>query len=150
MRIYLASSWRNERHSEVLEQLRVAGFEVYDFKDPAGAFHWSDIDPDWQDWTPEEFIEGLEHPLAVEGFNRDFGAMQDCDVCVLLLPCGRSAHLEAGWFIGRGKQVVILLADGEPELMYSMSTHVATTVSEVIGFLATAKRNLAAPKGTHP
>ena len=31
--------------------------------------------------------------------------MQEADFCVLLLPCGRSAHSEAGWMKGNGKKV---------------------------------------------
>ena len=34
-RIYLASSWRNTYQAQVLAELRGAGFEVYDFKNPA-------------------------------------------------------------------------------------------------------------------
>lgn len=35
MKIYLASSWRNERQPAVLAALREAGHEVYDFRNPA-------------------------------------------------------------------------------------------------------------------
>jgi nucleoside 2-deoxyribosyltransferase len=47
--------------------------------------------------------------------------MEWADACVLVLPCGRSAHLEAGWFAGKGKPVFVLTFDGEePELMAKM------------------------------
>lgn len=40
---------------------------------------------------------------------------------VLVLPCGRSAHLELGWAVGAGKPTCILMAPNqEPELMYRM------------------------------
>lgn len=35
MKIYVASSWRNERQPEVVEHLRSFGYEVYDFRNPA-------------------------------------------------------------------------------------------------------------------
>lgn len=119
--IYIASSWRNQRYPEVLQALRDAGHEVYDWRDPHDGrpFAWSEIDPDWQRWSPAQFRRHLSHPLAVEGFHRDAGGMWRSQVCVLLTPCGRSAHLEAGWFWGQGRPVLILLAEGEePELMY--------------------------------
>jgi hypothetical protein len=53
--------------------------------------------------------------------------MQWADGCVLVLPCGRSAHLKAGWFVGAGKPLWIMLDDAspiEPELMYKMSNRV--------------------------
>jgi hypothetical protein len=49
----------------------------------------------------------LEHPKAVRQFRNDIEAMEACDTCVLVLPCGRSAHTEAGWFAGRGKKTKI-------------------------------------------
>jgi len=124
MKIYVASSWRNTRHSTVVTILRGVGHDVYDFKNPEGkSFHWSEIDPDWQKWGPGEFQKGLDHPLAVEGFAQDKKALDDCEVCVLLLPCGRSAHLEAGYAVGQGKPTYILLSKGEqPELMYKFCT----------------------------
>jgi nucleoside 2-deoxyribosyltransferase len=48
-------------------------------------------------------------------------ALEDCDACVLVMPCGRSAHLEAGFAIGAGKPTAILISEGEPELMYKMA-----------------------------
>lgn len=142
-RIYVASSWRNQKQPSVVDALRWGGHEVYDFRNPehsnaehgnAGkaGFHWSDIDPSWKDWTPAEFAEGLQHDIARGGFDRDMAAMDWADTCVLVMPCGRSAHLEAGWFAGRGKEVFILLASGEPELMYRMVTGMVLSVSALL------------------
>ena len=36
-KIYVASSWRNEYYPEVVRQLREAGHEVYDFRNPPSA-----------------------------------------------------------------------------------------------------------------
>lgn len=135
-KIYVASSWRNERQSDVVKLLRAEGHDVYDFKNPeeGKGFHWSDIDPKWKDWSPSEFRARLEHPLAIDGFDSDFSAMEKADTCVLVMPCGRSAHLEAGWFIGAGKRCIILLSDGEPELMYKMA-RVCTSAREMLDAL---------------
>lgn len=117
MRLYVASSWRNELQPSLIQVLRQAGHEVYDFQHPPGGDHlgfsWSWIDPDWQQWTVGDYIEALEHPIAVAGFESDFGAMHQADGCVLVLPCGRSAHLEAGYFVGAGKPLWVLLDEGE-------------------------------------
>lgn len=126
MNVYVASSWRNDRQPEVVKILRkLGGHSVYDFRNPTDGnkgFHWSEIDLSWQTWAPANFIDGLCHPLAKDGFQTDFDAMQAADACVLVMPCGRSAHLEAGYFVGAGKPLFILLSDGEPELMYKMAT----------------------------
>lgn len=135
MKIYVASSWRNENQPDVVTALRAAKHEVYDFRCPPhgkGGFHWSDIDPHWKGWTPEKFRSVLFTPIARDGFDSDMSAMLWADACVMVMPCGRSAHLEAGWFVGRNKPVCILLSDGEPELMYRMTHHRALNVQDVV------------------
>ena len=114
MKIYLASSWRNERQPAVLAALREAGHDVYDFRNPApgdSGFGWTEICANWIDWTPNEFIRALEHPIADHGFSLDMKALRWCEACVLLLPCGRSAHLELGWACGAGKLTVVLVEE---------------------------------------
>lgn len=125
MKIYLASSWRNPQQPEVLARLRSAGHEVYDFRNPAPGntgFHWKNVDPELKDdLTPVRLRRALSHPSAQEGFGYDFAAMKRAEGCVLLLPCGLSAHLEAGWMAGNGKPVVVLAPEiREPELMYKL------------------------------
>jgi hypothetical protein len=92
MNIYVASSWRNHYQPEVVRTLRGAGHEVYDFRNPAPGdkgFNWEEIDPNWRKWDGQQFCEGLEHPIAQNGFQRDLIAMTAASVCVLSLPCGR-------------------------------------------------------------
>lgn len=135
MKIYVASSWRNEHQPSVVETLRRHGHDVYDFRNPEPGnigFHWSTIDPNWRQWSPEQFNAALSHPVAKRGFGLDFDAMRWADACVLVLPCGRSAHLEAGWFVGARKPLIILLADGEPELMYKMTPYRCTLLGDVL------------------
>lgn len=138
-RIYLASSWRNTLQQQVLVLLRAAGHEVYDFRNPAPGergFSWAEIDPDWQKWTPKQFIKFLAHPIAQHGYSFDKKGLDWADTCVLLLPCGKSAHLEAGYAIGQGKPTLIILAgQTEPELMYLLAGSSACVVSDLIDVL---------------
>jgi hypothetical protein len=79
------------------------------------------------------YLKMLEHPRAIEGFTADFDAMHRADTFVLVLPCGRSAHLELGWAVGQGKRTAILLEDpSEPELMYRMVEHLARSISDLV------------------
>lgn len=139
-KIYVASSWRNPLQPFVVKVLQGDNHVVYDFRNPKSGdngFHWSEIDADWQSWGVNEYLKGLEHPLAVNGFNNDFAAMKWADTCVLVLPCGRSAHLEAGWFIGQGRRVIILTQNGEePELMYKMAAKIVGDCEELLTCLS--------------
>ena len=147
MKIYVASSWRNQRQPTVVRALRDAGHEVYDFRNPLPGntgFRWSEMDPDWQTWTPEQFRKALDHPIADSGFALDMDALRDCDACVLVLPCGRSAHLELGYARGECKHTLVLLEDGcEPELMYKMVNDVCCSITELVEKLNT-QQNLQA------
>jgi nucleoside 2-deoxyribosyltransferase len=123
-RIYVASSWRNEHQPSVVVALRDAGHEVYDFRNPApgnSGFGWVQIDPNWLEWDCRTYLRCVRyHPIARDEFRRDLAALDWCDTCVLVLPCGRSAHLEAGYACGQGKRVIFYLRPEkfEPELMY--------------------------------
>ena len=125
-KIYLASSWQNKEYEQVLNILRLEGYETYDFKHPENkelsSFDWEKLDKECDSWNCSDFRKALNHPETIKAFNKDFQAMQEADFCVLLLPCGRSAHSEAGWMKGNGKKVFILdLSENpKPELMYRM------------------------------
>lgn len=138
-RVYVASSWRNDIQPAVVAACRAAGHEAYDFRNPRPGdhgFHWSEIDHAWKTWNRETYRNALAHPVAEAGFASDWNAMEWADSCILVMPCGRSAHIEAGYFRGAGKRLVILLADGEPELMYKMADHLALTVDEAVAALS--------------
>jgi hypothetical protein len=135
MRIYVASSWRNEYQQSVVRFLRDLNHQVYDFRNPISdnnGFHWSEIDPAWQTWSAQQYIDGLRHPLAEKGFKFDMEALLNSEACVLVLPSGRSAHLEAGCAAGAGKKLVIYSPieseNIEPELMYKMAERVVTNM----------------------
>lgn len=138
MKIYVASSWRNNNQPNVVQALRKVGHEVYDFKNPAPGntgFGWKQLGlGETKTWTPKILRQALKHSVAQSGFDLDMNALKDCDACVLVLPCGRSAHLELGWATGAGKKTIVLtdIALDEPELMYLMCDHLCLSISEVI------------------
>lgn len=127
-RIYLASSWRNDRQPTYVEHLRSWGHAVYDFRNPErgdNGFGWSEIDPEWKSWDPPTFRRALDHPIAERGYGNDLAGMRWANTFVLLLPCGSSAHFEAGWATGRGiPTAVVLEGDNEPELMYKLANEI--------------------------
>ncbi len=141
MRIYVASSWRNEIQLLIVGWLRSVGHTVYDFRNPNESdrgFSWADIDPEWQSWTPAECVEALCHPIAVKGFVNDKNALDWADCGVLVMPCGRSAHLEAGYLAGQGKVVHVILSDAEPELMYKLCAVIHPSVADFTTAFPTA------------
>ena len=125
MKIYVASSWRNEYQPQVVEWLREMGHTVYDFKDADG-FSWREVDHLWEKWTPRQYLNGLNHPAANRGFARDMAALSTCEVCIMVMPCGVSASLEFGWAAGAGKRTAVYVPGlREPDLMVKMA-HLVT------------------------
>lgn len=139
-RIYVASSWRNPYQPGVVDLLRDVGHQVYDFRNPPNStgFKWSDIGLEIP-CTAETYRQALlTHPRASQGFMADFAAMRWADVGLLVLPCGRSAHLELGWMAGAGKRTLILTQDGEePELMALLADRILVSLNEVLRELDT-------------
>ena len=157
--VYVASSWRNPMQPAVCSVLKAAGIKHYDFRNPEGGtgFSWREVKtdtpsvrganavsgglgvvkPKGSDWEQaDEYLRMLQHPRAIEGFDADFAAMQKADTFVMVLPCGKSAHLELGWAIGAGKRTAILLENPvEPELMYLCADYLAPSVHDLLGWL---------------
>ena len=136
-RVYVASSWRNEIQPVVVAALRADGHEVYDFKNPApgdNGFGWRQLGGrPREEWDADYYATTvLDHPVAARGFELDMAALRACSACVLVLPCGRSAHLELGWAAGQGRLTVVYMPKlDEPELMYRMCDYVETTLDGV-------------------
>jgi hypothetical protein len=117
--------------------LRAAGHDVYDFRNPGEGetgFSWAHVDAAWQDWSVSQFRDGLAGAPAAHAFGRDQRALEWCDLCVLVLPSGMSAHLEAGWCSGRSKRVLIYAPEiREAELMYKLfDIHGETPIFETL------------------
>lgn len=139
MKIYVASSWRNDIQPEIVSILRENGHDVYDFRNPKEGnygFHWSEIDPNWKNWTKLEYRDFLNHPVAEAGFILDLEAMQWADVFIGVQPFGRSTSMEMGWAAGQGKKTILLLSNGEPELMVKMFDYIFIAMSEILECLA--------------
>ena len=130
-RIYIASSWRNGFQQQLVQELRKRGHKVYDFRHPNGrndAPVWESVSitQNLRSAYKEKCLNGKDFKrmlldrLSVERFNEHFSAMQDADTCILLLPAGRSSHIEAGHMNGMGKRVFVMDTSKEvtPELMY--------------------------------
>lgn len=150
MKIYVASSWRNLLQPGIVHALRRCGHEVYDFKNPAPGNHgfsWASIDPHWQSWTPDEYRQALEHPLAASGHRADIAALAACDACVLVLPSGRSASWEFGYAMGLGKSgYVVMFTPCEPELMYR-DARILIHLDELLDAFGPPKTALSLPWG---
>ena len=129
MKIYLASSWKNPFYEDVRNFLELQGHNVYDFKNPEYAFNWREFSI----FSPNDYIGVLQHERCQRAFRHDMEALRSCNVCILLLPCGKSAHMEAGWARGAGKFTAVYIGAREidPDLMHLMADAFVTNLREL-------------------
>jgi len=135
--VYVASSWNNTFQPAIVAACRAAGITTYDFKDEQG-FHWTEVRPGYKDDNHRlaDYRMMLQHPRAKLGFMRDMDAMKASERCILVLPSGRSSHLEAGWFIGKARPTAIFVAEYEgPDLMYKMADLITDDMMELLDWL---------------
>lgn len=126
-RIYVIGSLRSPKVPLLAQGLRAEGYEVFDDWYAAGP----EADDKWQIYEEHRghsYAEALKGFAAEHVFHFDKRHLDLADVAVLVGPAGRSAHLELGYVIGRGKRGLIYLPDGEPErwdVMYRFAESVS-------------------------
>lgn len=150
MKIYLASSWRNSHYYNMLDRLKAIGYEVYNFRDSNSSFSWKQVDPEGAMATNKRYLENINNELCEKAFANDMGALAECDVCVMLMPCGNSAHIEAGYAVGASKPVAIFLGDDDslrPDLMWKMADLVTDEQVKLESWLAFYERKLFSSAG---
>lgn len=100
--IYLIGSLRNPEVPSFANELERQGFEVFD--------SWFSPGPEADDfWRKYEQERGRTYAEALQGyaarhiFEFDKFHLDRCDAVVMLMPAGKSGHLELGYGLGRGK-----------------------------------------------
>jgi hypothetical protein len=135
--IYLIGSLRNPRLPELGIRLRAYGFDIFDDWFAAGP----EADDCWQKYEQERgrsFGEALNSPAANNVFNFDKRWLDKANTVVLMMPAGKSGHLEFGYSIGRGARGFVFFPDGEPErwdVMYQFATGVAFNEKALVELL---------------
>lgn len=125
MKIYIASSWKNaEIVGDLSFTLRHEGHNVFDFTDPLsrpqGFDHFVFNANSLKEASTIDWVDFLSWDESKRAFRSDKAGLDWAEVVVLVLPCGRSSHLEAGYAIGQGKKVFVFgdLPKGEFDVMY--------------------------------
>lgn len=149
MKIYLASSWKNEETVfQLAEYLRHFNHEVDAFVDTSGGrfvFHFSEIG------NPDELdaVSFLRDERSQRAFVEDKKWLGWAECCILVLPAGRSAHLEAGYAKGQDKHLIIFAPDGflkgEFDVMYGFADFMTNSCLELSWHLKTLQGKATTP-----
>ncbi len=135
MKVYIIGSLRNPEIPLIGRRIRKLGFDVFD--DWWGAGERAD-----ETWKEYEKLRGRSYRDALHGqaatniFTLDHRNLNTSDVGVLVLPAGRSGHIELGYLIGQGKRTYVLFNE-EPSTRWDVMYRFATDVF----FTETALKN---------
>lgn len=131
IKVYLIGSLRNQEIPKLAQEIRKLGFEVFDDWYAAGP----EADDKWRDY---EKARGHTYREALRGFAADHvyqfdkKHLDECNIAILYLPAGKSAHLELGYVIGKEKTGYILLDNPERwDVMYLFAQGVFQNFAEL-------------------
>lgn len=122
-KIFISTSWKNEVQAiRLAKALRNSGYIVDCFCDSStgrSVFSYKEL----INYESMDCIEFINTKQATKAFNEDRKYIEWCDLLIMVLPCGKSAHLEAGYAKGIGKKVFILgsFPSGEFDVMYKFA-----------------------------
>ncbi len=132
--IYLIGSLRNEKIPHLAKELReTLKTEVFD--------DWFSPGPEADDfWRKYEKVRGSTYKEALNNwagkhvFEFDKFHIDRLSIGVMVMPAGKSGHLELGYMLGQGKRGYIFF-DKEPErwdVMYQFATGIFFSKDELI------------------
>lgn len=140
MKIYIIGALKNPAIPEIANKLSAEGHTTFaDWYSPG-----PEADQCWQAYERTRgrgYREAVYGPHSVHAFEFDKHYLDACDAAVMVMPAGKSGHLELGYAAGKGKRTFVLF-DGEPDrfdLMYLLAERVVFSVEELIEELVTTR-----------
>lgn len=131
-KVYLIGALANPEIPFIGNRLRALGFEVFD--------EWWSVGPLADSYLKQyarirglSYRELLNNAAAKNIYDFDKRHIDQCDIAVMVMKCGRSAHLELGYVIGQGKPGFILF-DSTParvDIMYKFATDILFSEREL-------------------
>lgn len=135
---FIASRWRNkEAVLDLTKKIRKKGKTVYCFIEGDGTdYELKDLEGKH---TPEEFMAKFESipdwttdPAVKEIFAVDMNALRESEALILLLPAGKSAHMEAGAAYGMGKKCIVIGEQKETESLYLIFSEFYQSIDDFV------------------
>lgn len=136
---YLIGSLRNDKIPVIEKELRDGGVDTFAEWWAAG-FEADDWFKHYMDGRGLTYKEALRSHAAKHIFEFDKKHLDRCDGAILVMPAGKSAHLELGYMAGKGKPTYILF-DTVPDrydLMTQFSNEIFFDVKELIQCLVSS------------
>ena len=132
--IYMIGSLRNKNIPDISNRLaKETKFEIFD--------DWFSPGPRADDhWKEYEEARGRTYKQALKGYagqhivEFDKYHLDRADIGLLIMPAGKSAHLELGFILGTGRKGYILMDDNKDrwDVMVLLATKIFFNIEDLI------------------
>jgi|ERR1035437_473349 nucleoside 2-deoxyribosyltransferase len=138
--IYIIGSLKNRCIVNIGNALRDVGIDAFDDWLSAGP----EADDFWKEYADKRglsYKEALEGHAAKHVYEFDKFHLDRCDAALLVLPAGKSGHLELGYTLGKGKPGWILLdelvdkATMRYDVMYQFADGIFETLPDFMKYI---------------
>ena len=139
MKIYIASSWRNQHAVEMLtDLLRSRGHEVYSFIE-------NNYNNGYSADKPVNFEAWVKTDQALQSFDYDTAGATKSDIVIYIGPSGTDAWAEVGAAWAAGVPISGLWAKGEPAGLMRKMVYWFTDYRELLKTIKPIKKGGALP-----
>jgi len=122
-------------YQEVVRVLEALGLNAHNFRnldDSKPVFQWDDIG--FCDYG-SSIRASLKCSDAQASYHSDMAALASAQACLMVLPCGLSSHLVAGYAAGQRKRTAVFTLDElKQELMYNMFGRILLSWSDLVAW----------------
>lgn len=129
---FVSGRWRNRDNVlHLTREIRSRGYKVYCFLESSHAADKVENDPEEQMRNIEN-LNWKSDPYIKIAFENDMEAERNSDVFIMLLPVGKSCHIEAGVAFGLGKKCILIGEQKEAETLYLIFNEVYPTTNDFL------------------
>ena len=132
---FIASAWRNrDQVLELTKKLRMKNKTVYSFLEAPHAKERVDINPE-EHMKMVEKMDIQKDPYIKAAFDNDMNGEKNSECLILLLPAGKSAHIEAGVAYGLGKKCILIGKPDVSDSLYLIFEEIYPDIESFINYL---------------
>lgn len=130
---FISSRWRNrDQVLDLASRIRAKGQTVYCFIEQENNPGKATDDPEQVMAKFESIINWHLDPLVKKIFKRDLAGLKAAKCIVVLLPGGKSTHIEAGIAYGLRKKLILIGEQKETESTYLIFNKIYKTPDDFI------------------
>ncbi len=129
---FVSGRWRNRDNVlDLTRKIREKGYQVYCFLETDHNAHRVNNNPE-EDMQNFEKLDWRKDPYVKQVFKSDMNGEKNSDIFVMLLPVGKSCHIEAGIAYGLGKKCILIGEQKETESLYLIFNKIYPTMDDFL------------------